>query len=491
MSLASKVLSGSLLQLAMQLTNRLIGLISTLLLARLLVPEDFGLVAIVVMVIQFFETLADAGTHKYLIQKSHVLTADLNTAWSLDMLIKGCITLAMIPGAWQLANWYQLPELHMALLVATSTMLIRAAKNPGYSLLVKEIEYRSIFKLTLTQKIFSFSITLTWALWSPSYWALIAGEWVSAFVFTVGTYCIHRFRPRWSLSHLHEQWHFSQWSLLRGVLGFLRAHLDTLLVSRLFPPAELGGYHLQRDLAVTPALLVIMPVLEPLLSAMAKSKHDHELFAFRFRVAFLLLMITLLPITGIMWQFSEGITHVVLGAQWTTYHKLLKYFSLLFITYSVFALVVDSFVAQGLMRALFLFDLLSTAALAVALIALHELSLTNFALYRGLLGLVITVSIVIYFNGIRPIGLWRLTCLLIPVGLALALGHYAAQTIFIWETKHIVYQAILGSMLYAFTYGTALLTYYLIEQHFKSNEEIRSLYTFFGRITSFQWLRKS
>ncbi|MEJ2756210.1 MAG: hypothetical protein P8104_10375 [Gammaproteobacteria bacterium] len=172
----------------------------------------------------------------------------------------------------------------------------------------------------------------------------------------------------------------------------------------------------------------------------------------------------------------------MLGAQWTTYHKLLKYFSLLFLTYSVFALVADSFVAQGLMRALFLFDLLSTAALAVALTALHELSLTDFALYRGLLGLAITASIVIYFNGICPIGLWRLTRLLIPAGLALLLGHYTAQTIFIWETKHIVYQAILGSVLYAFTYGAALLAFYRIRFIWQTSHELRSLLKFFHSV---------
>ena len=88
MSTSSRVFKSSTFLLAIQLFQRSLGLISTLILARLLLPEDFGIVAMVAIALQFFETLADAGNKHYIIQKSEITDQDLNTAWTMNLAIK-------------------------------------------------------------------------------------------------------------------------------------------------------------------------------------------------------------------------------------------------------------------------------------------------------------------------------------------------------------------------------------------------------------------
>lgn len=484
MSLTQRVFSGAAMQLGVQLFNRLVGLISTLILARLLVPSDFGIVAIVVIVIQFFETLSDAGTHNYVVQKSELDDQDLNTAFSIEVMLKSLIAVALVPGAWWVGQWYALPELYPALLVASLAMLARACRNPGYSVLIKEIDYNAIFKLSLAQKAAGFVITVGWALISPSFWALIAGELVGTVLFTVGTYRIHAHRPKFTLAKMKEQWLFSQWSLLRGFVGFVRSQLDTIMVSRLFSPTQLGAYHLQRDLAVMPALLVVMPAMEPLMAALAKSKDDTELFAFRFRVAFLFLFITLLPLTGILWNFSEGITLIALGEQWVEYHELIKYFSLLFITYCLFGLVADSFVALGKIRELFVYDVASTAFLAVMLFLLAGLDIVAFAFWRGVIGVLVTVGVVVYLDYGLKLHLIRLATLLFPAVLAVA----AAQgfIIPILDADDSVFtKALIGIPCYCFTYLLLTLPGYWFFLCFHKNKELKALqdFTVVGRGT--------
>lgn len=487
MNLMQRVFSGAAIQLAVQLFNRLIGLLSTLILARLLVPADFGVVAIVVIVIQFFETLSDAGTHNYVVQKANLDDDDLDTAFSLEVILKTLIALALLPGAWWIGEWYELPELYPALLVACLSMLARALRNPGYSVLIKEIDYSAIFRLSLKQKAAGFIVTIGWALISPSFWALIAGELVGTILFTIGTYHIHEHRPTFTLNKVKEQWLFSQWSLLRGLVGFVRSQLDTIVVSRLFPPTQLGAYHLQRDLAVMPALLVVMPAMEPLMAALAKSKDSADVFAFRFRVAFLCLFIVLLPLTGILWNFSEGITLIALGEQWVQYHELIKYFSLLFITYCLFGLVADSFVALGKIRALFIYDLVSTSALALSLMLLTQMDIIDFSMWRGWIGVAITVGVVLRLNAHSTLGLKKLVHLIIPSFIAALCSQIALGINNLTHSLDLISQAF-GVLVYCVTYVVICGSMYFLIPKLRRQHEIEKIVKLlkYQRVTLFR-----
>ena len=85
---SSKLLSSSTLSVAAKVFQRLIGVVSLLILARLLSPEDFAITALTSMFIYFFDVLSNAGSEQYIIQKQQLQPHDLNTAWSLDIIIK-------------------------------------------------------------------------------------------------------------------------------------------------------------------------------------------------------------------------------------------------------------------------------------------------------------------------------------------------------------------------------------------------------------------
>jgi len=477
MSLSQQFFSSILFQIGMLSFNRFIGIISTLILARLLVPKDFGLIAIIVIVIQLFETLSDSGTHHYLVQKTTLDHNDLNTAFTLDMILKGFLFILSIPLGYALANWYQLDSLWPALVVASLSMFIKTLKNPGYSLLIKELDYKQIFRLSLTQKTLSFIVTISWVMINPSYWAIIVGELTSAIILAIGSYVIHQYRPHFSLSKIKKQWLFSKWSLLRGITGFIRSHIDTIFVSRLFPQNQLGAYHLHRDIAVMPALMIINPIMEPLIALLAKSKNASERFAFQFRTSYLFLFFILLPLSGTLWNFSEGITQILLGEQWLAYHELLKYFSLLFITYSLFSLMADSFLASGKIKALFYFDLASTLFLVIGLLQLKTGDIIDFAWYRGILGTTITLAMMAYNNLINPYGIQRLLALCLPSITGIIFSQLFCSTLNEVQSQHL-FSMIIDITLYLGIYGFTSLSIYGILYRYKGIPELQSIYQF-------------
>ncbi|WP_166268435.1 lipopolysaccharide biosynthesis protein [Marinobacter caseinilyticus] len=414
MSASQKVIKSSALLLALQLVQRGLGIASTLILARLLTPEHFGIVALVMIALQFFELLVETGNQQYIVQKDDVDDHDLNTAWSMDVLIKTTMAILIMVSAPSIAGYFQTPELTLALSVAALTLPIRALKTPGMMLLAREINYRPGFRLALWQKVLSFVTVIIIALIQPSHWAIITGTLVSSIVLAIGSYRVHSFRPRWSLTRISDQWSFSQWLVLRGIVGFTRSQIDNLMVSRFFGTVQLGGYNLVREVSLLPALSAIIPMSEPLLAAIAQSKYDKPVLAYRIRLSLALMATILMPLTTFLMLYPELITAVLLGPQWSEYAPLLRPFGLFFLTFCLFALVSDAMIALGRVKALFTFDVISTALIIIALLTLATDSLSNMAWYRGWLAVVTTFGLIVILNRLAPFNLLRLLWLCTP-----------------------------------------------------------------------------
>lgn len=408
MSITSRVFSSSAFQIGINLAQRLIGILSTLILARLLTPADFGIIAILALSIHLIDILSDAGSQQYIIQKQDADDTDLNTAWSIDLVGKLVLTVVIWVLAPLIATTLNNPLLSDAIRVVSLSIPIRAFRNPALILLAKELQYQQLFKLGIVQKLLSFGAVMLVVVIHPSYWAIVAGDIVAALTMLIGSYRIHPYRPAWSLARLRDQWSFSQWSLLRGITGFGRSQADILIVSKLFPPAALGGYHLQRELALIPAFSLIIPATEPLLSAIAKAKHDSELLCYRMRLSMVTLLAILVPLSAFIFRESELIVSVLLGEQWIANHQLLGYFSLMFFAFSFHALVSDCFTAINKLRALFYFDLLSTVVIVSLLLLFSFLNMEQFALLRGVAGLAITLSLLVFLQMLCRFNLLRL-----------------------------------------------------------------------------------
>ena len=398
MSVTGRVLQSSALLLGIQFIQRSLGIISTLILARLLAPEHFGIVALVAIGLQFFEILADAGNQHYIIQKSDVTEADLNTAWTMDIVIKTSMAGIIFFIAPWLAAYFGAPELTLAIRVAALALPIRALRNPGLMLLAKQMNYRPVFMLNVWQKVVSFLVVVALALIHPSHWAIIIGNLVAALILAWGSYRVHAHRPSLTLQHVVVQWGFSKWLILRGVVGFTRSQIDSLIISRLFGPTQLGGYHLIRELSTLPALSIIIPGSEPLQAAIADSKDRAQDLAYRTRLSLVLMTTILAPITAFMLVYPELIVRVLLGANWAEYGSLLRPFALFFFTFCLFALVSNACIAIGKVKMLFVFDLISTVIIVTWLLLLSEPTLESMAWARGWLAVLTTVVLMVLLN---------------------------------------------------------------------------------------------
>jgi len=444
MSISHKVLKSSGLLLGLQVIHRSLGIISTLVLARLLTPDHFGIVALVTIALQFFELLVETGNQQYIIQKTD--DEDLDTAWTLDLLSKSLIALIIIGTSSFVADWFNEPDLTLALAIAALALPIRALKTPGMLRLARQINYRPLFKLSLWQKGISFLTVMTIALIHPTFWAIIAGNLVAAVIFTVGSYRVDDYRPKWSLKKLREQWGFSQWLLLRGIVGFTRSQIDNLMVSRLFGTAQLGGYNLVREVSLLPALSAIIPMSEPLLAAISESKSNPQALAYRIRLSLALMITVLTPITAFIMLYPELIIRVLLGPDWSEFGPLLKPFGLFFFTFCLFALVSDAIIAQGKVKLLFWFDVVSTVAIIIILWLTATGGLEIMAWVRGWLSVATTVALLLILAQQTKFSLRKLLFLCLPTLTGTALAVAATQSLDLSNSHYLVQFLLLGTL---------------------------------------------
>lgn len=446
MSASLKVLKSGILLLGIQILQKGLGTISTLILARLLTPEHFGIVALVVIAIQFFEVLVDTGTQQYIVQKTTLNDTDLNTAWSLDISVKSAMCLVIMLSAPWIADFFETPELTLPLVISALVLPLKAVKSPALMKLARDINYRPFFRLTLWQKAISFTVVVSYALIAPSHWAIISGNIVSALVLAMGSYLISDFRPSWTLSQARTQWHFSKWLLLRSVVGFTRGQIDALIVSKLFGTAKLGGYNLVREISLLPAVSIINPVAEPLLAAIAQSKSDAQSLEYRTRMSLWLMISVLIPIAAFIVLEPELLILVLLGETWQEYAPLLRPFGLSFFSFPLFALICDAMIAQGRVRQLFWLDVFSTIMVIVLLLIFGTDNLNAMAWVRSILALITVLGYLLILNQQVQFGLLALGKLCLPAALGtgisiLLLESAAIDLALLWEffAKGILY----------------------------------------------------
>lgn len=429
MSLSQKVIKSSSLLIGIKLFQRSIGLISILILARLITPEDFAIVALTAITVHFFDMLSSAGSEQYIIQKDDVVAADLNTAWTIDIIFKSVLWFVLILFSSIISVFFEQPELELALYVSSFILIINALKNPGFFVKKQNFEYGEIFWLSVFQRLVTFILVITIAYIERSFWALIIGDIISSIIYTGGSYLLDKYRPKLSLQHWRKQWAFSGWLFLKGIIGYTRSQIDTLIVSKFFPQALLGQYYMARDVAMIPSHNIISPAIEPLLAAFRNSRRSIEDLEIKVRISLFSVSLISVPIFVFLWSFPEEIIDVLLGDQWSEAGQLLQALSLLPLYFSFILVLEQCLLSLQKVRILFWYDVFSLLFITTFILAFTTDNIVILAYARGALGLVTMSVLALYLGKLIKLNLLSTMLHLLPLFVISAFAAFVASFI--------------------------------------------------------------
>lgn len=322
------IASGTLFTVALRWSDRLIGFVSLLVLARLLSPDDIGLIAMATLAIGLIDVLLDLGVNVALVRDRNANQAHFNTAWTLRLIQSSVATALIVAAAPWAADYFSTPRVAPVLQVLALSILIAGFENIGVVAFQKNMQFGAEFRFLLARRLFGFVLTLVAAWFLRSYWALVIGTLGSRIFGVLMSYRMHPMRPHLDLSQFRAIFAISQWMLLRNIGEFIHNNLHRILIGRWSSPSTMGAYTLANELSTLPSSELVAPMNRALFPALAEAREQPEALSRLFLQALSLQALIALPATvGLALVASEAVP-ILLGDKWQDSVLLLQWLAL-------------------------------------------------------------------------------------------------------------------------------------------------------------------
>ena len=259
-NLLARTAVGAAWVMAWRFGLRFLGLVSTLILVRLLAPEDFGLIALAAGFMQSIDGLMMISTEEAVIREKSPDRAVYDTAFTLNVLRGLAVALLVAALAVPTADFFADPRLVPLLLVMAWLPFLEGLTNIGVVDFRRNMTFHKEFWLMVLPKLFGIVVTIGAALMLRSYMAMLYGLIAGRTLRTVMSYTMHPYRPRLSLKAWQVLSGYSIWSWLLCMAVLLRDRADTLLLGRMTNPTSVGVYAVGAEIAALPTTELIEPL---------------------------------------------------------------------------------------------------------------------------------------------------------------------------------------------------------------------------------------
>ncbi len=310
------IAQGAAWMVLFKLADRSLGFVSILILARLLVPADFGLVAMVMSAIAIIELASAFSFEVALIQREHPTREHYDTAWTLNVALGSACALATVGLAYPAAMFYGEPRLTPVMLVLAGAWIVQSFENIGTVNFRREMDFSREFRFLASKRVIAFVVTLSLALVIGGYWALVIGIVVGRVSGVVLSYTMQPFRPRFCLGKSRELFSFSGWMLLHNGLSVVLGRISHLIIGRVHGPGALGLYTVGSEIAYLPATELIAPINRAVLPGYARMATDLKTLSEGFIGVIAVILAVAVPAAVGVAVMAGPLVKVLLGDSW-------------------------------------------------------------------------------------------------------------------------------------------------------------------------------
>ena len=316
-SVARRVASGAGMMLLQRLGERLIGLVSFSLTARLLAPADFGIFALAISVLAVVEQLGRAGIDLALIYRRDADRRDYDAAWSANILIGAAVAAILGALAVPASLFFKEPRVALILYFLAGGTFIAGLENIGIVDFQKSLDFKKELTYRLLVRAFVAAATISAALVWHNFTALVIGFVVGKVGLVGLSYLVHRYRPRFSLAAFTNIAAFSKWVLLRNIIAGLNDQAATFTIGRLLIVDALAFFSAAREIAALATTEILAPVRRAQFPGFAALGDDRAAFRRMYLDSTGLSVMLGLPIPVGLSVVAGDFVRVLLGQQWS------------------------------------------------------------------------------------------------------------------------------------------------------------------------------
>jgi lipopolysaccharide exporter len=299
--------------------ERLLDFAAVVVLARMLSPDDFGVVAVAGSVVAIVEGLGAFGIDKALIRTREDDRALYDSAWTLAALRGVASAAVMLTVAAVLSDG----RLAAVLRALAFVPIVTGLTNPRFVTFERDLVYSRFAVLTLGAKLVSVTATLVVAFALRSYWALVVGLIANALAGMVFSYALAPYRPRISFERFRTLFAFSGWLTLTSAVTALSMETDRIIVGRLLGLGDAGLYDMTQRVGVLPTRELLNPLQRLLLPAFSLLLNERDRLGRAVRESINVLGSLSLPTAAGFAVVAGDIVPLLLGQQWTPIVPLL------------------------------------------------------------------------------------------------------------------------------------------------------------------------
>jgi lipopolysaccharide exporter len=346
-SINRKMAKGATWMIALQMALRGIGLVSTIILARLLVPEDFGLVALATMLLGALEIMAAFSFDMALIRDQKADRSHYDTVWTMSIMRGFGFAVALAAFAQTAATFFEEPRLANVLYCLAAASVIQCFSNVGVVDFRKELQFGREFRFRVWGKLCAFVITVSLAFVWGNYWALVAGILGSRVFQLVQSYVVHHYRPRFSLARWREIFHFSKWMVINNILLFVSNRADTFIIGKLIGVDKVGLYSVAYEVSNLPTTELVWPIQRAIFPGYAKLNGNIGHLRRAYLDVLALALLVAAPMGIGIGLVAEPLVLVFLGDKWVEAIPVIEVLALFGVIRVGFANTGSIFMAAG------------------------------------------------------------------------------------------------------------------------------------------------
>lgn len=306
-----------------EVAAKLVAPITNMILARILTPEAFGVVATITMVISFAEMFADSGFQKYLVQREFKNDSEkydnANVAFWSNLILSIILWIIIFIFREEIATLVGNPGLGLVLAVASLELPLLSFSSIQMALYRRSFDFKTLFLVRIFSILIPFFVTIPLALLGLNYWALIIGnlskQLSNALILTIKS----KWKPRffYKIKILREMFSFSAWSLVESISIWLTSWVGTFIIGTMLNQYYLGIYKTSVSLVNALMGLITSALVPVLFSSLSRLQNDSKKFSnfyFKFQRS---VSILIFPLGVGVFLYSELATQIMLGNQWT------------------------------------------------------------------------------------------------------------------------------------------------------------------------------
>lgn len=316
MGIASKVGRASFWVAASKGLVSVISAVSTVVLARLLLPRDFGLVAIGLTMINIVAAVTDLSLVSALIQHESPKEEHLHCAWTLNAL-RGAILCAFFIAVGPLvAHFYHDRRLVTVMVVIGSSVFCSGLTNPKVAMLKRDLVFWQDFIIQVAQKLVMTVASIVFAVLYKSYVALLAGIIAGEITQVAVSYMFVPYRPRVRLFGYRDLIGFSGWLTLSQIVQTINWRLDPLIVGKFVGASQLGLFTVFGRLAAIPTRDTTLPLTATLFPALCQVRDDRQRLQGAAMRAQVLISAISLPCACLTASVAYPLVLLTMGRHW-------------------------------------------------------------------------------------------------------------------------------------------------------------------------------